>query len=125
MTRIVLSLVIAVTLALTACDAYVALAAQWRYLGFEQLTGDATTADGFTRATINAGNGHTQADVASCSVSSGDVRYRVDGTAATSTVGNTAVEGTSIPLQGNDVLNNFSVIGTSGAFTLDCTLGGF
>lgn len=105
--------------------ASVAQAAQWRYLSFEQLTVTGT-AGGFTASVINAGNGHTQADVASCTVSTASVRYRVDGTAPTATVGNVANAGDVIPLQGNDVLNNFRAIRTtSTSGVLDCTLGGF
>lgn len=100
-------------------------ATQWRYLAFEQLTAGAS-AVGFTAATINAGNGHSQADVASCTVSTAQVRYRVDGTDPTSTVGAVANAGDTIPLLGNDVLNRFKVIRTGASSgVLDCSLGGW
>lgn len=116
MKRMILVIVLALT---------VPLSAQWRYLGFEQITAGAT-ATGFTAALINAGNGHTQADVAVCTVSTAQVRYRVDGTAPTSTVGNVANAGDTIPISGNDALNNFKAIRTTATSgVLDCTLGGF
>ena len=84
----------------------------------------AGTATGFTSATIREGNGHPQANWAQCRVRTAQVSYRIDGGAATATVGTLLEVGDVLPLNQPWQLVNFSVIRTTGTSAqLDCTVG--
>lgn len=85
-----------------------ARASAWTYLGFETITAT-DTATGFTATTLrpNGANTSPQATVGTCRVATAQVRYRIDGTAPTDTVGVLAEIGDVIALNGPDVLQNF------------------
>ena len=92
----------------------------WSYVAFEQVTVTAT-AIGFTAATINQGNGHPGAAIAVCRLETAQIRYRLDGTAPTSSVGTLLEIGDYLTLSGSDLLVNFSAIRTgSSSGVLDC-----
>lgn len=99
----------------------VPVAAQFRYVAFEQIT-VATTAIGFTAATIQAGNGHPQVTLASCRLETAQVRFTVDGTTPTSTVGTLLEIGDWLTLSSPDLVANFLAIRTGGTSgQLNCT----
>lgn len=91
------------------------------YLAFEQIT-VAGTAGGVTAATVTSGNGHPQANTATCRLETAEIRYRIDGTAPTASVGTLLEIGDVLVLQGLDVILRFSAIRTtSTSAVLDCT----
>lgn len=93
---------------------------QWQRLAFEQIT-VANTAIGFTSTKITSPDGVLMTK-AVCNLETGEVRYTIDGTTPTSTVGMIWAVNTSLTFVGHDVLSNFRAIrdsGTSGQ--LDCT----
>lgn len=91
------------------------------YTAFEQIT-VANSAIGLTSATIVQGSGHVQANTATCRLETAQIRYRIDGTAPTTTVGTLLEIGDSVILRGTDVLLKFSAIRTGGSSgVLDCT----
>lgn len=91
------------------------------YTAFEQVTVGAS-AIGFTSSLIVQGNGHQQAVMATCRLETAQIRYRIDGTAPTSTVGTNLEIGDTLVLQGADVLVRFSAIRTGGSSgQLNCT----
>lgn len=99
----------------------VPVAAQYRYTAFEQIT-VAAVSIGFTSATINEGSGHPQATIASCRLETAQIRYRVDGTAPTSSVGTLLEIGDIITLTSPDLVRNFRAIRTGGTSgVLDCS----
>jgi hypothetical protein len=113
MTRMLSALVVALLLATTA--------AAVDYTAFEQIT-VANTAIGVTTATVVAGSGHPQANMATCRLETAEIRYRIDGTAPTTTVGTLLEIGDTLVLRGPDVLLRFSAIRTGGTSgVLDCT----
>jgi hypothetical protein len=87
--------------------------AQQGYVGYEQVT-VANSSIGLTAATINQGNGHMQANKAVCRLETAQIRYRLDGTAPTTTVGTPLEIGDVLTITGNDLLNNFRAIRTGG-----------
>lgn len=91
----------------------------WSYLAEEPIT-VANTAIGFTDATIAAGAGHPAATVATCRLETAAIRYRIDGTAPTASVGLIVNPLESFTVVGNDTLRAFLAIrttATSGALT--------
>lgn len=97
------------------------VAAQYRYTAFEQITVGAT-AVGFTAATINEGSGHPQATIASCRLETAQVRFTVDGTTPTTTVGTLLEIGDWLTLTSPDLLTDFRAIRTGGTSgQLNCT----
>lgn len=96
--------------------------AQLPYIGFEQITVD-NTAGGkaFTAAKITA-SGQPQANTATCSSETADIRYTLDGTTVTSSVGVYWIAGTTLTFAvGHDILERFRAIRTAGAnATLSC-----
>lgn len=95
------------------------------YVKFEAVT-VANTAIGFTAANINNVTGiHPPATQATCRLETAQVRYTVDGTTPTTTVGVLLEVGDQLALVGNDTLNAFRAIRTGGASgQLDCTYSG-
>lgn len=93
------------------------------YVAYEQIT-VGSSAIGFTTTLIVQGNGHPQANLATCRVETAQIRYRIDGTAPTSSVGTVLNDGDTFVLQGLDLLLRFQVIrtsSTSGALTCHYT----
>lgn len=90
------------------------MAQAWTYLAFEQITVGAT-AIGLTAATINIGGGHPGATAAYCRLETAEIRYTIDGTTPTSTIGTLLEIGEGLSLTGNDALNNFRAIRTGGS----------
>lgn len=100
----------------------VPLHGQWTYLKYEQIAVAASSV-GFTATTLqpNGANTQPQATVGVCRVDTAQIRYRIDGTAPTSSVGIVGNPGDVIPLDGADVLRNFRAIRTtSTSAALDC-----
>lgn len=90
------------------------------YIAFEQVT-VANTAIGFTAGKINPA-GQNQATLAVCRLETAEIRYTLDGTTPTSSVGTLMEIGDMLAVQGNDVLRKFSAIRTGGSSgQLDCT----
>lgn len=94
----------------------------WSYLGFEQITVTNTAGGiGLTAASINAGSAHPAATRASCRLETAEIRYTIDGTTVTTTVGTIMSINDIVVLTGNDVLQNFRAIRTGGSSgVLDC-----
>lgn len=102
------------------CCLAVTLAAQQSYVAFEQIT-VAATAIGFTTTKITPA-GRPQATVALCRVETAEIRYTVDGTTPTTTVGTLLEIGDTLTVNGHDVLVSFRAIRTGGTSgQLDCT----
>jgi hypothetical protein len=94
--------------------------AQNAYVVFEQIT-VAGTSIGLTASKINPA-GRDQAQTAICRLETAQVRYTVDQTTPTSTVGTLLEIGDVLTLAGNDTLNFFRAIRTGGSSgQLDCT----
>lgn len=108
-------------LVLVLLCAPVAVAAQSAYYAFEQIT-VAGTAIGFTTATISQGNGHAQANKAVCRLETAQIRFRVDGTAPTSSVGTLLEVGDILTLTDPVEMQQFKAIRTgSTSGLLDCS----
>jgi hypothetical protein len=92
------------------------------YTKFEALA-VAGTAVGFTAANINNTTGaHPAATSSSCRLELAEIRYTIDTTTPTSTVGTLMEIGDTLILNGNDTLNNFKAIRTTAVSgQLDCT----
>ena len=106
-------ILIAVLVALT-----VPMSAGWAML--EQIT-VAGSSIGFTAANINQGNGHPQANYATCRVRTAQVSVRWDGGTPTSTVGILVEVGDLIRLDAPWKIVNFRAIRTtSTSGQLDC-----
>lgn len=92
------------------------------YTKFEALT-VANTSVGFTAANINNTTGaHPSATQSACRLETAEIRYTVDGTTPTTTVGVLLEIGDQLVLNGNDTLNNFRAIRTGATSgVLDCT----
>ncbi len=102
----------------------VGLSAQsWSYGAFEQIT-VAGTAIGFTASAITPTTGGPQATVAVCYLETNEVRYTVDGTTPTSTVGTIWSVGTTMTFVSHNVLMQFRAIRTGSSGQLDCTYFG-
>lgn len=90
------------------------------YLAFEQVT-VANSAIGFTATKITP-TGGPMATQASCRLETAEIRYTVDLTAPTTTVGTLLEPGDTLVLSGHDVLANFKAIRTGATSgVLDCT----
>lgn len=92
------------------------------YLAFEQLTVDNTSGGkSFTAAKITP-SGQMMATTATCRLETAEIRYTIDTTAPTSSVGTLLEPGDTLVLSGHDVLLNFRAIRTGATSgTLDCT----
>lgn len=114
------TLLLACVLALT-----VPLSAQWGYVNtLEEITVSGTAALVFTAADVRAGDGHVQADLATCSLSTANIRVATDGTTPTTSYGEIVTPG-NYTFQGNQILLQLRAIrddATSAA--LNCTLYG-
>jgi hypothetical protein len=88
---------------------------------FEQITVDSTSGGkGFTAAKITP-PGQPQMTIAVCTLESAGIRYTVDGTTVTSTVGMPLAAGTSFQIIGHDALVMFRAIRATGSNgTLSC-----
>lgn len=87
---------------------------------FEQIT-VAASSIGFTSATIQAGNGHPQMNKAVCRLETAQIRFRVDGTAPTSSVGTLLEVGDILTLTDPNELQQFRSIRTGATSgLLDC-----
>lgn len=106
---------------LAACCAFVVLVhAQAAYVDDEQIT-VTNTAIGLTATKIRPA-GRPQANYAVCRLELAEIRYRLNGSAATASVGTLLEVGDTLPIRGNDLLANFSAIRTGGTSgQLDCT----
>lgn len=91
------------------------------YSSYEAIT-VSTSALGFTASLINLGGGHQQANSATCTLETAAIRYTIDGTTPTSTVGMLWNAGETKAIVGNQFMNQFRAIrdgGTDG--DLRCT----
>lgn len=113
-------------LLLVALLALPASAQAQTYYNTVQLTIDSTAAGiGFTSTDILIGSGHPQVNSASCvsNSSGGEFRYRVDGTAPTTSVGIPVPAGGALTFTNTSALLNFKGIRTgSTSAVLNCTL---
>ena len=103
----------------------VSLAAQWRYLNYEQLTVAASSV-GITATKIQPNGQGTNplATVGACKLTTAQIRYRIDGPAPTSSTGVVVEIGDTIELNGTDVLQKFRAIRTgSTSGVLECQVG--
>lgn len=107
----------------------VSIAAQFSYVGFEQIP-VAGTAIGFTIAKICPDSqsasictaGGRQATVAFCDLETANVRYTMDGTTPTSTVGHLWTNGNApIVIYGSTQLQKFRAIRVSSSAQINCT----
>jgi hypothetical protein len=97
--------------------------AQWGYIGYTQVTVD-NTAGGVPFPSSHIGDsGHMRPTQAFCFLESGDIRWTIDGTAPTTSVGNLAVAESALPaISGTTLLSNFRAIRTGGTSgTLSCS----
>lgn len=103
--------------------AVVPASAQWTYVGFEQLTIDNTSGGVAMTSTKITPGGLPMATQAFCSSETADIRWTVDGTAPTTSVGTVLTSGSTLPtLNGHDLLVKFRAIRTGGSSaTLNCT----
>lgn len=113
---------IALALAVLVASASVFAAS---YTKFEQIT-VAAVSIGFTLANINNLTGvHPSAVQAVCRLELAEVRYTIDGTTPTTTVGTPWEPLETLTFNGSDTLNNFRAIRTGGTSgQLDCTYVG-
>lgn len=92
-----------------------------QYIKFEQITTTNAAVYGLTAANINAGTSHPMATAATCRLEGAEVRYTLDGTTPTSTVGTLLEIGDTLVMNGNDILNAFRFTRTTATnATLDC-----
>jgi len=103
----------------------VSMASAATYVAYESIT-VATTAIGFTAATINNTTGvHLAATQAVCRLETAQIRYMVDGTTTVSSstgAGMLLEIGDTIILSDNDVLNRFRAVRTGATSgVLKCT----
>lgn len=92
------------------------------YVAFEQIA-VANSAIGFTASKITPSGapGQSQAVVASCRLETAEVRYTVDGTTPTTTVGTLLEVGEILTVQGHDSMLLFKAIRTGATSgQLDC-----
>lgn len=89
------------------------------YIAFEQIT-VAATAIGFTATSITPQG--PPATTAVCRLETAQLRYTVNGTTPTTTVGTLWEVGEMVQFNGHDILVNFRAIRTGGTSgQLDCT----
>jgi hypothetical protein len=89
------------------------------YLAYEQVT-VAASAIGFTSTAITP-VGRLKATTATCRLETAEIRYTIDGTTPTTTVGTPLEPLEGVTLNGHDVLLNFLAIRTGGTSgTLNC-----
>jgi hypothetical protein len=102
--------------------------AQWQYVGYAQITVDDTSGGVPFPASVLTDRGHAFPTQAFCFVESQDIRWTVDGTAPTTSVGNVATAGSALPaINGSDLLSNFRAIrdgGSNGALSCSFFTGG-
>lgn len=92
----------------------------YSYIDDEQIT-VAGTAIGFTATKLDPVGGARQATIAVCILETADIRYRVNGSSPTSSVGMLVKSGSSFTITGHDQLLAFSAIRTGSSATLSCT----
>lgn len=88
------------------------------YIASEQITVGAT-AVGFTALKITPA-GQPQAQTAVCRLETAEVRYTIDGTTVTASVGTLLEVGDILTVQGHDVMARFQAIRTGSSGQLDC-----
>lgn len=93
-----------------------------QYYASEAITVDNTSGGvGFSTTLIN-GDGHPQAQTATCTLETATIRYQIDGTAPTAAVGMLVAIGQTFTLSGNKALRQFRAIRTGGSSgALSCT----
>lgn len=97
-----------------------ALVAQTPYVGFEQVT-VANAAIGLTTSKILQGSGHPQANYGECRLETAEIRYTIDGTTPTTTVGTVMEPGDILQFLSSTDLLAFRAIRTGGTSgLLDC-----
>lgn len=99
-----------------------AASAQWAYLRFYQLTVDNTSGGvSFPSSVVNPSGG-TQAARVTCTLEDAAIRYTVDGTTPTTTVGMPWSVGETLTIQGNAAVGNLKAIRTTSTDgVLSCT----
>lgn len=97
----------------------------WTYINtLPAITVDGTAGAVFDAADINPGSGHSQANLATCSLSGANIRVTTDGSDATTSYGEILVPG-NYTFQGTQVLLALNAIrDDSTNAALDCTLYG-
>lgn len=89
-----------------------------------EVTVSGTAAAVFSASDIQAGSGHVQATIATCSVTGANIRVTWDGTTPTSTLGVILVPG-NWTFQGTNTLLNLQAIrDDSTSATVNCTVQG-
>lgn len=89
---------------------------------FEQITVDNTAGGVAMTTTKITPVGQPQAQYASCRLETAEIRYTLDGTAPTTTVGTLLEIGDTLPIAGHDRLFKFRAIRTGATSgVLDCT----
>lgn len=103
----------------------VGLGAQWGYVNtLDDVSVTGTAAAVFASADVRAGSGHPQADLATCSLTTANIRVTTDGSTPTTSYGEVLVPGNYV-FQGNQVLLALNAIrDDSTSATLSCTLYG-
>jgi len=81
-----------------------------------------STAIGITASLLSSGTTRAQKSEGLCTVESNQIRYRVDGSNPTTSVGHVADPGDIIHLEGLSELVNFRAIRTSADAKLYCTV---
>lgn len=93
------------------------------YINFEQVT-VANSSIGFTATKVepNGTGGTPQATIASCRLETAEIRYQIDGTAPTTTVGTLLEIGDILTVTGHDSIMRFRAIRTGATSgVLSCT----
>jgi hypothetical protein len=89
---------------------------------FEQITVDNTAGGVAMTTTKITPVGQPQAQYASCRLETAEIRYTIDGTVPTTTVGTLLEIGDTLPIAGHDRLFKFRAIRTGAVSgVLDCT----
>lgn len=103
----------------------VGLSAQWGYVNtLDDVTVSGTAAAVFSSADVQAGSGHVQADLATCSLTTANIRVTTDGSTPTTSYGEVLVPGNYV-FQGNQILRVLTAIrDDSTSAVLSCTLYG-
>ena len=99
--------------------------AQWGYVNtLDDVTVSGTAAAVFSSADVQAGSGHVQADLATCSLTTANIRVTTDGSTPTTSYGEVLVPGNYV-FQGNQILRVLTAIrDDSTSAVLSCTLYG-
>lgn len=106
--------------------AQVTNAQDYAYKGFEQIT-VAGSSIGFTSSLITnvpTAQGTAQATIAICTLETANIRYTVNGTTPTNTIGVLWTSGTDKTFVGHDILVAFRSIRVTSSGQLDCSYFG-